>query len=100
MAKTNGQDEISPSEEKIEIMIEGWLGTVLAAMEKKMLECIEKFQAPLMEIPTTGKKPKVKSATEVEVDKTNAQRLGNFKEDRKKMQDKQIAEEKARRGRG
>jgi hypothetical protein len=36
MTKESGQDKISPQEEKIEIMIEGMIGSVLAAMEKKI----------------------------------------------------------------
>lgn len=86
MAKQSGQDAISPPEEKIELIATSMIGSVLAAMEKKILTAIEAFEMPLTTI-STPKSAKPKTKEEIEVDKINAERLDAFR----KLKEKQNA---------
>ena len=87
MNKKSGQDAISPPEEKIELIATGMIGSVLAAMEKKILKAIEAYEMPISATISTPKSAKPKTEEEKRVDKVNTERLDEFR----KLKEKQNA---------
>ena len=80
MAKTSGQDNISPPEEKIEMIATVTIGSILAAMEKKIIQSIEAYEfSGAVQQPTKDKRGK-----DAKLDKINAERLEAFREGREK----------------
>ena len=77
MNKTSGQDNISPPEEKIEIIATGMIGSVLAAMEKKILQAIEDYEPP---VPGAVKQPtKEQMGKNAKLDAINAKKLDDYR---------------------
>lgn len=84
--------------EGIELQIEGFMFTILAAMEKKLIEAINNFQPPVAAAPVTQGAVPQQTVEQIEIDKKNSERLAQFKADKKAMEDKAIAEQKRRDG--
>ncbi len=82
MNKTSGQDNISPPEEKIEIIATGMIGSVLAAMEKKILQAIEDYEPP---VSGAVKQPtKEQMGKNAKLDAINAKKLDDYRKVRDK----------------
>lgn len=85
MNKTSGQAGTTPQEEKIEIIATDLIGSVLAALEKKLIQFIEDFQPPVPDVPTGKKEKKLSPSEQVEqkrVEDINAKNLETFRKSR------------------
>ena len=78
MTEKSGQDNISPPEEKIEMIATVTIGSILAAMEKKIIQSIEAYEfSGAVQQPTKDKRGK-----DAKLDAINAKRLDDFRKTR------------------
>ena len=82
MAKKSGQVEITPPE-GIERQIEGLMFNVLVAMEKRITECIEKFEPPAAPSAPALPEKQVKTDEEKKIDEINRKRLEKYGKQKK-----------------
>lgn len=81
-------------QEELERAVEGFMFNVLMKMEKKIAECIEKFEPPA--VKPTIPAPKLAVKEQPEIDKINAERLARFQADKAERDRKAL--EEARQG--